>query len=87
MQEAIREVGRLEKLAEQTTDPERAFNLYESALDICRSYDFKHPAAKIHCKRAERAFKVGDLQLAMQDADSSIDNDPDYLEVSCYGVH
>lgn len=82
MQIAIQEIERLEKSAEQTTNPERAFNLYECALGICSSHNFKHRAAKIYCKRAERAFKVGNLQGAMEDADSSIDNEPDYLEVS-----
>lgn len=82
LQIAIQEIRRLEDNAEKTTNPDMAFNLYERALGICSSHNFKHRAAKIYCKRAERAFKVGNLSGAMQDADSSIDNDPDYLEVS-----
>jgi hypothetical protein len=44
-------------------------------------HDFIQRSAKIHCKLAEFALKSGDLNRAMEEADFSIENDPDYLKV------
>lgn len=63
------------------TEFQRIIDLYDYALGICYSHNFTNRAAQIHCKRAEVLFKIGHLQEAIQDADCSIDKDPDHLEV------
>ena len=84
LQEAIREIGQLEKAADVTPDAERAIDLYQYAISICKSHNFTHRAAVIHCKRAELVLKRGHrfLHLAIEDADESIQEDPDYLKVN-----
>ena len=65
-------------------DVERAIDLYQYALSICSSLNFNHRAAVIHCKRADIELKHGYrryLQAAIEDADASIEKDPDYVMV------
>ena len=82
MQEAIQRIRRLEEEAERCRRAEEAFDLYACALRMCDSHRFHETAAKIYCKRAGLAFKKGNMAMAMQDADNSINTDPDYLEVN-----
>ena len=83
LQDAIREINQLEKAAEITPDIERATDLYQYAISICNNLNFNHRAAIIHCKRADLELKHGNRYLvaAIQDADESIEKDPDYLMV------
>jgi hypothetical protein len=50
-------------------------------LEICRRHDFIQREARIHCKLAEFTFTTGDFEKAMQEADFSINKDPDNLKV------
>ena len=74
-------LDRYESAAERTVDSSRRFQLCEDALEICRRHDFIQREAKIHCKLAEFSLKSGDFKRAMQEADFSINKDPDYLKV------
>ena len=66
-----------------TSDVERAIGLYQCAISICSRINFNHRAAEIHCKRADIELKQYRryLQAAIEDADASIEKDPDYLMV------
>lgn len=76
-------IDKYESAAERAVDSTRRFKLYEDALEICRRHDFIQREARIHCKLAEFTLKSGDFKRAMQEADFSINKDPDYLKVYC----
>ena len=81
LQEALISIDQLEVAAEQAQSLGRRNELFERALVTCSQHGFKQRAAKIHCKQAEYAFKTGNLNRAMEEAEKSIDIYPDHLMV------